>query len=150
MKKKELILIVLIAIVLVGILISGYFILANINKCDSKECFNQALVKCSRESYLQDSSETSILYKILGKGDNSCRVNVQLVQFKQGTAELSALQGQEMICSIPLGVVVSPESNIQNCHGLLKESIQQLIIQRMHSQIVENLGKISAETTKIL
>ena len=43
-----------------------------------------------------------------------------------------------------------PESNTKNCHGLLKEAIQEVVINRMYSEIVQNLGKISEETTKIL
>jgi hypothetical protein len=55
-----------------------------------------------------------------------------------------------MVCAIPFGIMMQPEENLKVCHGILKEEIQELIITRMHAQIVENLGKISEETTKIL
>ena len=89
-------------------------------------------------------------YKILGKEGNSCNVYVQLLQLKKGAVELTILENKDMICSLPFGVLQEPEKNLKNCHGRLKEEIQNIIIQRMHSQIVENLGKISEETTQVI
>ena len=63
---------------------------------------------------------------------------------------MANLEGKDMDCFLKLGLVISPEKSLKDCHGLLKEDIQEMIIQRMHSQIVENLGKINEETTKIL
>ena len=39
---------------------------------------------------------------------------------------------------------------VQEEHQQLKEEIQSIIIQRMHAQIVENIGKVSEEATKVI
>jgi len=150
MKKKAILLIMLIAVVGIGVIISGYFLLTYLGKCDSKTCFNDALVSCKRASYFLDTSETSMEYKILGKSGDACRVEVKLVQFKRGTADLAVLEGKSMTCSTPLGILVQPESDLSQCHGILKEEIQDMIIKRMHAQIIENIGKIGEEVTKVL
>jgi hypothetical protein len=107
-------------------------------------------MKCSRVTYIKDSADTIMQYSILGKTGNACEVSAKLLQIKRGTVELVPLEGKSMVCQIPYGTIMMPEENIKECHGLLKEDIQELIIKRMHAQIAENLGKISEETTKIL
>lgn len=140
----------LIGLVIIGIIISGGIMFTSMGKCDDKECFNNALAKCNRVSYFNDGTDTSILYQIKGKSENTCKVDVKLIQFKRGTADLAVLQGQSMTCITPLGVVVAPEQNLANCHGLLKEAIQDMIIQKLHTQITQNIGKIGEEVTKVL
>lgn len=149
-KKKLIMLIVTLAILFILVLASIYVLYMNMKTCTTEECFNAALIKCSRTYYQKDSTNTIIEYQIKGRLRDSCRINVKLLQVREGSVELIAIQGKEMLCSLPLNVVMAPESNLDECHGLLKEEIQSLVITRMHAQIVENLGKISEETTKVL
>jgi len=137
-------------IVLAGLIWSVYNSYFYINQCSNVECFSKAMVDCKRKSYISDTADTIMEYSILGKDDGKCAVNTKLMRVKQGGSELKILEGKEMKCYVPLGVYTAPEKDLKNCHGLLKEEIQELIIKRMHTQIVENLGKISEETTKIL
>jgi len=150
MKKKLVILIVLIVIVVIGLIVSGYYLYQGVNKCSTKECFDNSLSACRKTSYISDSADTVLEYTVLGKNGANCEVNVKMLQIKRGVAELAALEGKEMTCSVVLGSIEEPEKNLKNCHGILKEEIQNVIIQRMHAQIVENLGKISEEATNIL
>lgn len=150
MQKKVVMLSVLLAVVLIGLMISAYFIYFFMHKCTSQECFYSSLVNCKKTSYLNDNADTTMQYNILGKQDNRCAVKVELLQVKKGSIELAVLENKQMVCSTDLGVITDPEKNLQNCHGTLKEEIQNIIIQRMHSQIVENLGKIGEETTKVI
>jgi hypothetical protein len=150
MKKNVMILLVLMAIVLIGLFVSSYFIYFFMNKCDTNECFNNALAKCKKTMFIKENPDTTMGYTILGEKDNKCSVNVELLQIKQGSSELAVLEGKEMTCMTDLGVISTPEQNLKNCHGLLKEEIQSIIIQRMHAQIIENIGKIGEETTKII
>ena len=99
-------------------------------------------MKCSRVIYYKDSPNELTGYKILGSSNNLCQVNVKILQVKQGTLDMLKFENQEMVCSIPLGTLASPESNLQNCQGNLKESIQDAIINDLHSQIVDNLNGI--------
>ena len=50
-----------------------------------------------------------------------------------------------MDCSVPFGLVIKPESEMKNCHGELKEGLQEIIIENLHTYIVGNLDKINAE-----
>ena len=53
-----------------------------------------------------------------------------------------------MTCYMPRGIVMQPESDLNECHGLLKESLQDIIIERLHTYIVQNIGQISESITK--
>jgi hypothetical protein len=113
-------------------------------------CFSDAIVNCKRASYVYESNTTINLYNIEGIKNGNCEIDVKLLQLKQGSAELEILNGKEMTCSIPKNSLVMPDADLNNCHGLLKETIQDLVIQRMHRQIVENLGQINQSITKII
>jgi hypothetical protein len=115
--------------------------------CQEKECFSEKLVACSRASFIADNPETVFEYKIIGKTKEDsiekCKTNVRLIQLKQGSQELAILEGKEMYCLTDLGTLIAPEENLKNCHGLLKEELQELTIQKLHSQIVSNLGELN-------
>ena len=55
-----------------------------------------------------------------------------------------------MDCYVPLGSIVSPESNLAECHGLLKEGLQETIINKLHAYIVKNVGQIGEELQKAI
>jgi hypothetical protein len=55
-----------------------------------------------------------------------------------------------MDCYLPLGSLVSPESDISRCHGILKEGMQNLIIRQLHTYIVENVKDIGSELENII
>jgi hypothetical protein len=73
-----------------------------------------------------------------------------MLQIKKGKQELASLEGEEMVCALPSGVLISPESNLKDCSGKLKENIQDIVISRMHTQIVENLDQINQTLTKVI
>lgn len=150
MRKRKLVLITAIVIVAVCLIIVGYFLYFFSKQCLNQECFNRALISCNRVSYIKESTDTIVHYRILGRSADRCEVNLKLLQVKRGTIELAQLEGKEMRCFVPYGTMAAPEENLKECHGLLKEDIQEIIIKRMHAQIVENIGKISEEITKIL
>lgn len=147
-KKKHWPLLALIIIALIGLVVSAYFIASYSRVCYDEECFKFAVVKCQRAVYIKDNPETIIQYTILGKTQNGCKVNVKVIQIGEGSVELELLKNHEMNCLVPLGAYVKPEENIKNCNGLLKEKIQEIMIQRMHSELLENVGEIGEEITK--
>lgn len=114
--------------------------------CDTKECFSEKLVACSRTSFIAETEETVFEYKVIGKTNENevkkCKTKVRLIQLRQGTQELAVLEGKEMYCLTDLGTLIAPEENLKNCHGLLKEELQELTIQKLHSQIVSNLREL--------
>ena len=149
-KKGVIWLIMFIIIILIALLAVGYYIYFFSNECGDKTCWETSMAKCARTFYTSESDNMLMSYSILGKSGESCKIKVKLLQVKSGAAELENLQDKTMICLTDLGVVIAPEQNLKMCSGLLKESIQEIIIKRMHSQIVENIGKISEEVTKVI
>lgn len=148
--KKGIVLTVLLAVIVIAALVLVYYLFFFSSECSDKQCFYESLGKCKLTTFIKQDSSNIIEYSILGREENKCRVNVLLLQVKQGGADLEFLEGSSMDCYPDLGVITEPEKNLAICHGILKEQIQEIIIKRMHTQIVENLGKISSETTSVL
>jgi hypothetical protein len=137
--KKELIIEIGLAVVLIALVWSIYFGFFYYAQCSTDLCFADALVKCEKTIYAKDGPELFVKYKILGASSNQCEINVELKQVKKGSLEMGRFEGKDMVCSISLGSLVMPESNLQNCKGDLREEIQEAVINNMHSQIVENV-----------
>ena len=84
-------------------------------------------------------------YAIKGASDGECEVELELLVGELNNQDSIKLERQKMTCMLPKNVVMIPESNIGNCHGLLKEGLQDLIIKKLHVYLVQNLGQINLE-----
>ncbi len=113
--------------------------------CDDKACFQAHQQKCSRTNFINDIEEATWEYNIKGKNDGACEIEVKMLQIKEGTLDKKKLEGLTMICTLPIGSAASPESDIGLCHGELKEEMQNLIIQKLHYYIIDNIGQIDEE-----
>jgi len=133
-----------IAIILVGLL-SIYFLYYFSYDCDSLVCFQSHQEQCAKTIFIDDQEETTWQYFIQGEEDERCKINVKVLNIKKGSANKQKLEGKDMDCYLPLGSLVAPESDISRCHGVLKEEMQNLIIQQLHTYIVENVQDISSE-----
>jgi hypothetical protein len=111
-------------------------------ECQDIQCFSEAIQKCKPVSWLREDNSASWLYIIEGERDNKCEVRVKLKQINLGTIDSEKLQGEEMICFVSKGSTRFPEKDLGSCHGYLREDIQDLIIQRMHNYLLENVGEI--------
>lgn len=138
--------IIILAIILIVFAIGlSYFTFFYLKEAESQEEFNTALYNCNRVSYISDDDSAIWKYEIKGKEEENCLVNVKLVSVKTGSADLEKLEGNEMVCEIVLGVVTNPTSNLKNCHGLLKEEMQNMLLEKMHAYLTSNLEEISSE-----
>lgn len=135
-------LLVPIGLVVVGVFVWLLFFLRM--PCDDWDCFNDALKNCKRVSFI-GGTDMVFQYKINGIRDDRCEVGAKLLQGELNNQDSLKLEGQEMKCSLPKGVVMIPESDISNCHGLLKEGLQDLVIKELYSYLVQNIGKINLE-----
>ncbi|MBM3233949.1 hypothetical protein FJZ19_02540 [Candidatus Pacearchaeota archaeon] len=156
MRKKR----VIIAVVLILILIIAFYIyFFYVKKCGNIECFNSAMSNCVKASYLNEANDGSWLFsvkkaegsfwcKFSSKYCEKCIVNVKLLQAKKGPTDLSAIEGMDMNCELPMSYVGLPQADLSLCHGDLKEGIQDIVIKKMHSYILTNVGKIGEELTK--
>jgi len=129
-------------ILLIGYLISSFFILP---KCTTELCFKAELWKCNKVSFLSSKENSTWIYNIKGFSGDECVVYAKIISIKADIATGTALTGKDMTCYIPKNVLGSfmPEEKIEYCHGVLKEEIQRLMIEKMHLYIVQNIGKIS-------
>jgi hypothetical protein len=137
-------------IILAGIISSIYYLFVYINLCQTETCFAKAVTNCKKASYISDKEEMITKYTIKGRGLSYCKVEVEILRIKKGETILSSLDGKSMECKITLNTYSSPENDLSLCSGLLKEKLQEIIIERMHKQLLENIGKINEEATKIL
>ena len=63
------------------------------------------------------------------------------MRLKKGDLDLEVLDGESMVCDV-LGFKNYPEEDISRCSGKLKEEMQEIVIQRMHDYLLENLGDL--------
>lgn len=139
-------------IIFVGVLLvlvfAIYFLFFSYTKCTSWECFNSHLESCDRADFI-GGTDMIFEYIIQGSSGLDCEVGVQLLQGELNNKDSIKLEMQEMTCMLPKGVVMIPESDIGNCHGLLKESLQDLVIKKLHTYLVQNLGKLNLEVLDV-
>lgn len=81
--------------------------------------------------------------------EDSCKIEVKLLEVKQGTIDSEKLEGEKMLCTVLKADTRFPEKDISRCTGMLKEDMQDLIIQRMHNYLLENVGEIKQEFSAI-
>lgn len=121
-----------------------WFFFLSYKECDNWDCFNSRLEDCKRTKFI-GGTNLIFEYTIFGKEKENCKVGIELLQGEINNKDSEKLVGQEMDCYLPYGVVMIPESKILNCHGELKEGLQDLIITKLHTYIVQNIGKVNLE-----
>lgn len=112
--------------------------------CTSLSCFQEKMARCSLASYVREEPQATWKYDIEGRKLDECRIQVTLLQAKEGDLELREFEGDSMDCSYPLGTLSFPEKDMARCHGLLKEDLQGLIIKKLHQYVLDNLGEIAS------
>ena len=150
-KNKKIIMIIsVIGILLIASLIAAsYFSFLSIDKCNSFECFRNSMENCEKVEFVNDSPDAAWEYTIKGREKDFCRIDVKLLLIKKGESNIEELNGREMSCFYPFGIGDYPESNLKYCQGHLKEGIQEIIIEKLHIYILENLGKIDTELNRL-
>lgn len=141
-------------ILIIGLIIfSSYFLFFYVKPCEDAQCFVNAMANCERVSWVREDIQASWLYIITGEvGDSEeeiCNVEVQLLKIKKGALDSEKIQGEKMNCVFLKGEIKLPEKDLSNCQGKLKEKLQEIIIQRMHSYLLENLGEINEDFFEI-
>ncbi len=145
-KKPKLALAVIILALAVSAVV--YLLVINTKVCKDEACFTSKLVQCDRAIYTADNRDTITYYEIKGQSGESCEIRAEILQLKQGSAELSQILGKDMTCLLPLGVNAKPEEKLEYCHGLLKEEIQEILLQRLHEKLAGSLT--STEESRVI
>lgn len=145
-KNKKRVGLALIILIIALIIFTGYFLFFYEKQCEDAGCFVDAMKNCRAVSWIRSDDQASWLYEIKwGMAGDSCKIEVKLLEVKQGTIDSERLVGKEMLCTMQKGDTSFPEKDISRCTGLLKEELQDLIIQRMHNYLLKNVGQIKQE-----
>lgn len=137
--KRAILLVVGIILLIAAI----YFSISSARFCGDIACFKNAMQGCSKATFTNEQPEATWAYSIEGKSGGECLIAVKIVQAKEGSLSLERLQGNSMECSYPLGVSDYPEKDLSKCHGRLREDLQEIIIDKLHSYIIQNLGNLT-------
>ncbi|MEM2956513.1 MAG: hypothetical protein QW041_02995 [Candidatus Pacearchaeota archaeon] len=142
--NTKIIYIVLIILTIAIIAILIYFFVY-MPECENIECFKDALLRCKRMGFLNERENSVWIYKIKGFSGGECKIYAKLISIKTDTYTGSIIAGKDMTCYIPKNLLGAfmPEEKIEYCHGILKEEIQRLMIEKMHLYIVQNIKEIS-------
>jgi hypothetical protein len=135
-------------LIIFGIISVIAFILAiqltffNVKECRDFECFKNEMKKCNRATYINEELEATWKYEILDSDSIQCNVEVTLLQPKAGELGIEQLAGSTMICRFPKGIGTYPERDLERCSGKLKEELQEIVIRKLHTYIIENIGEL--------
>lgn len=130
--------IVLIIATLLAVSIALYYVTLP-TPCESFTCFQDKMSACERGSFINEEPQASWRYTIQGTRDDQCQIEVTLLQAKEGPLQLREFEGHSMTCGFAQGLVTYPDKDLSVCHGLLKEDLQGVIIEKLHAYLLENL-----------
>ena len=150
MSKKKVFAWIFLILFLIVLPIAVYFTFFYYYSCSDISCFKAHQIKCDKTIFTNSLEDAVWKYKILGKDNGNCNVEVTLLDVKKGNVELVKLKSKSMICSLKIGSNADPESDVLNCHGLLKEELQQLMINKLHAYIISNLGQVEGGLENII
>lgn len=140
---------ILLAILVLVILVAAiYFTFFFYYSCDDLACYRSHQEKCAKTKFIYEGLDATWFYKIEGRENDLCRIDVTLQSLRQGSADKKVLEGKQMSCYLPYGSIVNPEKDLSLCHGILKEDMQNIIIQNLHNYIFEKIGEISSGLSK--
>jgi galactitol-specific phosphotransferase system IIB component len=132
-------------VIIIGLGMWYYFVgFGTVTKCDDMECYRENLLKCKKSWVINEDNNYVYRYEILkDNGDSYCDVDVILSRVINGVMDSQDLEGLNMVCKINKYDDSLPESDMLVCSGKLREELQEIIIERMHNQILQNLDQIN-------
>ena len=148
-KSKKKIYLALIILVVGVIGINLYFFSYIPKSCENIECYGKALVDCRKVWVINEDENYVWRYEILNEGNNNCNVEVILLKMKDGTINVEDLEGKSMVCRVEKVGDILPEKDMLRCSGILKEELQEIIIDRLHNYLLENIGEINENLKRI-
>jgi hypothetical protein len=131
-------------IVLIVLVWAVWNVFFSYERCNTKDCFDKYLMDCDKAVFVS-GNDMIFKYIIRGPEGDDCVIDVELLQGELNNEDSMKLQGESMQCKLPRGLVASPESDISLCHGLLKEGLQDLVIKKLHTYLVQNIGQLNLE-----
>ena len=142
-ENKRKLYITLVVVLVISVSAFIYLNLGYVPACQNYECWQGYMTECKKASFVSEQSEASWGYETMGKTGNECTVEVTLLLAKKGELGIDKLVGEKMSCTYSEGTATYPEKDLSACHGILREELQGLIIGKLHSYILENLGQVA-------
>lgn len=139
---KKRLLFALIIIVIASIVYLGYLFIYQAEKCENLSCFQEALETCKKVFFIREDPSAVWRYEVLNGKDNTCNIEVVLLKMSEGEIVVEDLQGKSMVCEVHKGGDKFPEKDMLRCSGVLREELQEILIQRMHNYLLKNIGEI--------
>ncbi len=138
----------IILIVALGAIYAGWLFFFSFDSCSDWNCFNEYLKSCDRAKFI-GGEDMIFRYSILGSSGDECNINVELLQGELNNQDSLRLEGQSMVCSLPKGFVGVPERDMSVCHGVLRENLQDLVIKKMYTYIIQNIDNLGGSGFEI-
>lgn len=147
--KKKFDVSVVVKFVFVGVVLGliGFWIFYNFIyyiDCSSSECFDLHYGNCERVRFVREGNLT-FEYFVVGMREEKCAVDVTLLDGELTNQELKRLRKKEMRCFMGVGSLEEPQKDIDVCTGPLKEEMQEIIIEKLHKYIAQNLERINED-----
>lgn len=135
------------ALIILVIGFAGYYIYSNNyipESCGDINCYETALADCKKVFVINEDENYVWRYEILDEEDkNNCNVEVILLKIKEGNIDVEDLEDKSMICKVGKFGDIFPEKDMVRCSGELKEEFQEIIIDRLHNYLLQNIGEIN-------
>ncbi|OYT40814.1 hypothetical protein B6U80_02370 [Candidatus Pacearchaeota archaeon ex4484_26] len=144
-KSKVFLVILIIIIILAGI----FYFVFHAKTCKNEDCFLNALRDCKRAKYTINKEGNIWQYEIknpFGFWKGTCIVKVKNI--KVVSEESMQIQGKSMQCAIPkdyAGTYMEIHQKLEYCSGPLKESLQDILIDKLYKYVVQHIGEITEE-----
>jgi len=141
-RKRDWAIVFLLVLLLVITLFVGFVYTAD---CKDRDCLIKAMFECKKTYFESEQKNVTWQYTVKGLSDSNCVVSVKAVNVQLSPSLAKTIEGQAMNCNIPKSLAGSflPESKLEYCHGLLKEALQDMIIEKMHLYIMQNIGQFN-------
>ena len=123
----------------------GWLLFFSFEDCGDWECFNENLRVCDKARFI-GGEDMIFRYSILGRSGEECRIHTELLQGELNGQDSLKLEGEGMVCNLPFGMVAVPENNLDECHGILKENLQDIVIKKMYSYIIQNIDNLGLQS----
>ena len=146
LRKRDWAIVFILIFLLIVTVIVGFFYIPD---CNSRDCFVKSMFECKKTNFESSVKNVTWQYGVKGTSDDQCVVSVKALDVHMEAEVAKKLEGQSMNCYIPKNVAGSfmPEAKLEYCHGVLKEALQDLIIEKMHLYIMQNLGQFNVNST---
>ena len=142
--------------IFLAVFVVGYYTGFLRENCkDDISCFEQRAREC-RPSDLVYMQHNNVYVYTVGNSIGDCTISVTLKRVEAGApVEFQNLEGEKMTCSIPkneLGglTIENFNSYMSYCHGILKEGLYEIILTRVYSHLVGQMGDVIKEAEKAL